>query len=93
MLFPCIRLPLLYIDESPLIIDIPASNLIIPLNTEDISTAKICRWDIVGSSQGADFLIGQSLLRNTYLTFDMEKNQVSFSGASDTTTKVTIASQ
>lgn len=76
-----------------MIINVPASNVIIPLNTEDISTAKICGWDIVGLSQGTDSLIGQSLLRNTYLTFDMETNQVSFSGASDTTTKVTIASQ
>ncbi|KAK4521973.1 uncharacterized protein ATC70_004512 [Mucor velutinosus] len=81
------------IDKSPLIIDVPASSLVIPLDTEDIATAKICGWGIVGTADNSEFLIGQSLLRNTYLTFDMEKNQIGFSASSDTTTKVTTSSK
>ncbi|KAL9560128.1 hypothetical protein MBANPS3_000092 [Mucor bainieri] len=81
------------IDKSPLIIDVPASSLVIPLDTEDIATAKICGWGIVGTADDSEFLIGQSLLRNTYLTFDMEKNQIGFSASSDTNTKVTTSSK
>ncbi|KAL7331935.1 hypothetical protein PS15p_204053 [Mucor circinelloides] len=81
------------IDKSPLIIDVPASSLVIPLDTEDIATAKICGWGIAGTADNSEFLIGQSLLRNTYLTFDMEKNQIGFSASSDTTTKVTSSSK
>lgn len=80
------------IDKSPLIIDVPASNLVIPLDTEDIDTAKICGWGIVGTADDSEFLIGQSLLRNTYLTFDMEKNRIGFSASFDTTTTVATSS-
>ncbi|KAL0140166.1 aspartic peptidase domain-containing protein [Mucor lusitanicus] len=81
------------IDKSPLIINVPASSLVIPLDTQDIATAKICGWGIVGTADDSEFLIGQSLLRNTYLTFDMEKNQIGFSASSDTNTKVTTSSK
>jgi hypothetical protein len=64
-----------------LIVDVPACNLIIPLDIGDISTVKICGWGAIGSSQSTDFLIGQSLLHSTYLIFDTEKNQIGFSAA------------
>jgi hypothetical protein len=65
-------------DNKPLVIAIPVSNLVMPLDTIDISTATKCGWGIVGEKGGSSFLIGQNVLRSNYLVFDMECHEVGF---------------
>ncbi|KAI8977635.1 aspartic peptidase domain-containing protein [Mycotypha africana] len=76
-------------DKSSVVVDVPASSLVIPLDTEDVKTAKLCGWGIVGVSGLQHYLIGQSILRNTYLTFDMEADRIGFAAAIDTGAKIT----
>ncbi|KAI8875318.1 acid protease, partial [Backusella circina FSU 941] len=72
------------VDKKPLVVEIPVSSLVVPLDTIDISTAKKCGWGIIGNKSGQDFLIGQNMLRHTYLVFDMECHKIGFAALVDT---------
>jgi hypothetical protein len=78
------------LDKKPLVIDIPISSLVIPLDTDEVSTAKLCGWGIVAKGENYPYIIGQSVLQNTYLTFDMEHSLIGFAASSNTTTKVSF---
>lgn len=70
-------------------IDMPAASLIYPLDTAQLSSANMCGWGIVGNDKPEQpFVIGQSVLRNTYLVFDMQQNTIGFGAAVNSTTVV-----
>lgn len=77
-------------DKKPLVVDIPASSLVIPLDTDEVTTSKHCGWGIVPKGENYPYIIGQSVLQNTYLTFDMEHSLIGFAASTNTSTKVSF---
>jgi hypothetical protein len=68
-------------STNPLVLSVPASELVIPIDTTSIKTAKICMFGIapLGGSGGIGsnmYLIGDSVLRSAYMVFDMGQNRV-----------------
>lgn len=68
-------------SSNPVILSVPASQLVIPLDTNDPSTASACMFGIapLGGSGGIGsnmYLVGDSVLRSTYMVFDMRRNRV-----------------
>lgn len=72
-----------FILENGIIISIPAKDLIIPLdNSHTLCMFGIAPWMSTGTgvkmNEKGWILIGDSVLRSTYLVFDMKKNQIGF---------------
>lgn len=73
--------------DNDIQLNIPVKDLIIPLDGPTIKESTQCMfgiapWMTTGTSAHMDkqgwILIGDSVLRSTYLVFDMEKNQIGF---------------
>ncbi|CAO3587891.1 unnamed protein product [Absidia cylindrospora] len=74
------------LKSSPITFSVKASELVIPLDGDSAESAKTCLFGIapVGGSGGLGpnmFLIGDSMLRSSYLVFDMGKNRVGIAAA------------
>lgn len=76
-----------FVLENNIVLNIPVKDLIIPLDGDTVKEATQCMfgiapWMSTGTSLKMDkqgwILIGDSVLRSTYLVFDMEKNQIGF---------------
>ncbi|KAI7889465.1 aspartic peptidase domain-containing protein [Mucor mucedo] len=76
--------------ENDIVLEIPVKDLIIPLDGKTIQEATQCMfgiapWMTTGTSAKMNekgwILIGDSVLRSTYLVFDMKKNQIGFAKA------------
>ncbi|CAO3700120.1 unnamed protein product [Rhizopus stolonifer] len=78
-------------DEHPLVIDIPVSSLILPVDNIDVDKATVCYLGIQSSETTNFFLLGQSILHNFYLSFDFGKNQTGFAVPVNSTASVYIA--
>ena len=68
-------------SSSPIVLSVPASELVIPLDSNDVSTASVCMFGIAplggSGSIGANmYLVGDSVLRSAYMVFDMGQNRV-----------------
>lgn len=75
-------------SSNPLILSVPASELVIPVDSNSASTAKACMFGIapVGGSGGIGsnmYLIGDSVLRSAYMVFDMGQNRVGLAANKD----------
>ncbi|KAI8149028.1 aspartic peptidase domain-containing protein [Fennellomyces sp. T-0311] len=74
-------------SRSPVILSVPASELVIPLDSNSPDTASACMFGIapLGTSGGGlgsnMFLVGDSMLRSAYLVFDMGQNRVGIAAA------------
>lgn len=73
-------------SNSPLVLSVPASELVIPIDTTSTDTAKVCMFGIapLGGSGGIGsnmYLIGDSVLRSAYMVFDMGQNRVGLAAA------------
>ncbi|CEG74272.1 hypothetical protein RMATCC62417_09510 [Rhizopus microsporus] len=77
-------------DSSPLILDMPASEMIIPLDSLSGKRATKCAWGIRANKDLHFLLIGQTFLHNMYLVFDIGKAQTGFAPLVGTTTKVSV---
>ncbi|KAI9028886.1 aspartic peptidase domain-containing protein [Phycomyces nitens] len=84
--------------DTPVVISVPLKALIIPLGGRTIQRASQCVFGIApwipetdssGLSNAEMILVGDSILRSTYLAFDMAKNQIGFSQAVGTSGSVT----
>lgn len=76
-------------SNSSVVVDMPAASLIFPLDSAQLDSATTCGWGIVGSDKSEQpFVIGQSVLRNIYLVFDMGQNTIGFGAAVNSTTIV-----
>ncbi|ORZ21235.1 aspartic peptidase domain-containing protein [Absidia repens] len=74
------------LKSTPITFSVKASELVIPLDGKSAESAKTCLFGIapVGGSGGLGpnmFLIGDSMLRSSYLVFDMGKNRVGIAAA------------
>ncbi|KAI7889466.1 aspartic peptidase domain-containing protein [Mucor mucedo] len=69
------------VSENPIVLSVPANELVIPIDTTDVNTATMCMFGIapLGGSGGIGanmYLIGDSVLRSSYMVFDMGQNRV-----------------
>jgi hypothetical protein len=67
------------VTKTPIILNVPLADLIFPMDSDYISTAKVCMFGIVPST-GTIFL-GESLLRSIYQVYDAEQNRIGIAGA------------
>lgn len=70
------------VSPDPVTITVPVSQLLIPLDGPTTDTASTCMLGIapIGSNNNM-LLVGDSVLRSTYLVFDIEHNQIGFASA------------
>lgn len=87
---PTINFFVVFQLENGIQLNIPVMDLITPLDGPTIKESTQCMfgiapWMETGTSAHMDkqgwILIGDSVLRSTYLVFDMEKNQIGFAKA------------
>ncbi|KAG0169810.1 hypothetical protein DFQ28_002864 [Apophysomyces sp. BC1034] len=75
------------VSESPVVLSVPAYELVIPLDGDIAATAQTCLFGIAPtgpSDSGLSsnmYLIGDSVLRSAYLVFDMGKNRIGIAAA------------
>lgn len=67
------------VSKTPIVLNIPLADLIFPMDTDYIATAKVCMFGIVPST-GTIFL-GESILRSVYQVYDAEQNRIGMAGA------------
>ncbi|KAI7875476.1 acid protease [Lichtheimia hyalospora FSU 10163] len=76
-------------SSSPVVLSVPASALVIPLDSNSAQNASACMLGIapLGNSGGSSgvgssmLLVGDSMLRSAYLVFDMGQNRVGIAAA------------
>ncbi|KAI9268595.1 aspartic peptidase domain-containing protein [Helicostylum pulchrum] len=76
------------VSASPLVLSVPAKELVIPIDTSSADTATTCMFGIapLGGSGGIGanmYLIGDSVLRSAYMVFDMGQNRVGLAATKD----------
>lgn len=67
------------ITDTPVVMSVPLSDLILPLDSNHMATANICMFGIV-PSKGTIF-IGESLLRSVYQIYDAEEHRIGIASA------------
>lgn len=68
-------------SNNPVKLSVPASELVIPVDTTSASNASVCMFGIAplggtGAIGSNMYLIGDSVLRSAYMVFDMGQNRV-----------------
>lgn len=72
------------VTDDPVVLSVPASSLVIPLDGKTAATSNYCLFGIAPTSSSLGdnlYLVGESLLRSTYLVFDMGNNRVGLAAA------------
>ncbi|KAI8390987.1 aspartic peptidase domain-containing protein [Radiomyces spectabilis] len=76
------------VTNNPVTLSVPIADMVIPLDADTPEEARACMFGIAptapsgGQSQGSEMiLIGDSVLRSSYLVFDMGKNRVGIAAA------------
>lgn len=71
--------------DQPVIISTPVSQLVIPIDTDYLDTARSCMFGITvsgtGLTDGETWIIGEASLRSMYAVYNMQKNTVSLAPA------------
>lgn len=71
--------------DAPVVLSVPASQLVIPLDSSTAGSAKFCLFGIApttGTGVGSNlYLIGDSILRSAYMVFDMANNRIGLASA------------
>lgn len=74
--------------NEPVILSVPASELVIPVDGTDAASATTCMFGIAplagsGAIGSNLYLIGDSVLRSAYMVFDMGQNRVGLAANKD----------
>ncbi|KAI7875475.1 acid protease [Lichtheimia hyalospora FSU 10163] len=81
--------------DKPVVISTPVSQLVIPIDTDYLDTARSCMFGITvsgtGLTDGETWIIGEASLRSMYTVYNMEKNTVSLAPAIHTTDSAAAA--
>lgn len=75
------------LSDDPVIMNIPISDIIFPMDSEYVSTATVCMFGIVPTT--STIFIGESLLRSVYQVYDAEQNRIGIAGAAGSAATVT----
>ncbi|KAI8882876.1 acid protease [Backusella circina FSU 941] len=83
------------VSTNPVVLTVPASELVIPLDAATASQANTCMFGIapLGSAGGIGnnmYLVGDSILRSAYMVFDMGHNRVGLAAAKNIGGSVTL---
>jgi hypothetical protein len=83
------------ISSKPIVLSVPASELVIPIDSTSASTANACMFGIapLGGSGGVGtnmYLVGDSVLRSAYMVFDMGQHRVGLAANKDIGGTVTV---
>lgn len=84
-------------SADPLRVSVPMKDLVIPLDSDNVEEASRCMFGVAPwSSAGTEHLnsagmvlVGDTVLRSTYLVFDMGQNRIGFAQAVGSDAKVT----
>ncbi|KAI8332721.1 aspartic peptidase domain-containing protein [Choanephora cucurbitarum] len=71
-------------STEPITLAVPIADLIIPLDTDDVNTARFCVFGIAPSSGSIGrnlYLVGDSVLRSVYMVYDMVNDRVGIAPA------------
>ncbi|KAG1137096.1 hypothetical protein G6F37_011493 [Rhizopus arrhizus] len=68
-------------NASPVTLSISASQLVIPMDSTDVTTASVCMFGIAPLSRSGTigsniYLVGDSVLRSAYMVFDIGNNRI-----------------
>ncbi|KAI8339324.1 aspartic peptidase domain-containing protein [Blakeslea trispora] len=85
------------VSDSPLVLSVPASELVIPVDSNSADSASVCMFGIapVSGSGGVGnnlYLVGDSVLRSAYMVFDMGQNRIGIAATKQTGGAVSIGS-
>ncbi|KAI9365706.1 aspartic peptidase domain-containing protein [Pilaira anomala] len=74
------------VSANPVILSVPAKELVIPVDSNSADTASTCMFGIapLGGSGGIGanmYLIGDSVLRSSYMVFDMGQHRIGLASA------------
>ncbi|OBZ82782.1 Mucorpepsin [Choanephora cucurbitarum] len=77
------------ISSNPLVLSVPASELVIPIDSNTADSASVCMFGIapLSGSGGVGnnlYLVGDSVLRSAYMVFDMGQNRVGIAATKKT---------
>ncbi|KAI7904813.1 aspartic peptidase domain-containing protein [Cokeromyces recurvatus] len=80
-------------SNNPVILSVPASELVIPVDGATADTAQVCMFGIAplsnsGSIGSNMYLVGDSVLRSAYMVFDMGQNRVGLASSKGTNGQV-----
>lgn len=83
------------VSKNPIVLTVPASELVIPLDGPTASQANTCMFGIapMGGAGGIGnnlYLVGDSVLRSAYMVFDMGHNRVGLAAAKNIGGSVTL---
>ncbi|KAI8062713.1 aspartic peptidase domain-containing protein [Gongronella butleri] len=71
---------------SAIQISVPMAELVMPLDTDDVNTAKQCMFAIAPmtatSASSPTYILGESTLRSVYQVYDLQNNRVGLAPAS-----------
>lgn len=72
-------------SADPVVLSVPASQLVIPLNADTAAAATYCLFGIAPTSSsniGSNlYLVGDSVLRSTYMVYDIGNNRIGIAAA------------
>ncbi|CAO3610081.1 unnamed protein product [Mucor hiemalis] len=77
------------VTANPIVLNVPISDVIFPMDSDYVSTAKVCMLGIVPTT-GTIFL-GESLLRSIYQVYDADQNRIGIAGAISSNSFITGA--
>lgn len=75
------------VSANPIVLHIPISDVIFPMDSDYVSTAKVCMLGIVPTT-GTIFL-GESLLRSIYQVYDADQHRIGIAAAISSNSYVT----
>lgn len=76
-------------SNNPVIIRVPLNEMVLPQNTNNISTASTCLFGLAPisagflESVGSGWILGQTVLRSAYVVHDMLEHQVGIGAAAN----------
>ncbi|KAK4520279.1 uncharacterized protein ATC70_008412 [Mucor velutinosus] len=72
-------------SADPVVLSVPASQLVIPLDADTAEAANYCLFGIAPTSSSSVgnnlYLVGDSILRSTYMVYDMGNNRIGIAAA------------
>ncbi|KAI9486131.1 MAG: aspartic peptidase domain-containing protein [Benjaminiella poitrasii] len=82
-------------SNSPVILSVAASELVIPVDGETAETAQVCMFGIAPLGNSASigsnmYLVGDSVLRSAYMVFDIGQNRVGLAPSKGTNGQVKV---
>ncbi|KAG1293395.1 hypothetical protein G6F66_006127 [Rhizopus arrhizus] len=75
-------------NASPVALSVPASQLVIPMDSTDVTTISVCMFGIAPLSRSGTigsniYLVSDSVLLSAYMVFDIGNNRIDLAASKD----------